>query len=258
MDFLCVDVETANESHSSICQIGIASFAGGHYVDGVNTLVNPEDVFLDVNVDIHGITAEIAAKAATFKQIYPIVLNLLVDKIVVSHTPFDRISLDRACAAAGFPAIPCRWLDSARVVRRAYPDQRYGLKFIARYLGIEFKHHDALEDARCSGEILARAILDTGIDLDGWFRRVQQPVFLGGASVEVNREGPLFGEVVVFTGELSMLRRTAATLAAQAGCEVMEGVTKHTTILIVGNQDAIHGIRVKMHHSGINLLSLPG
>ena len=54
---------------------------------------------------------------------------------------------------------------------------------------------------------------------------------------EGNAEGPLFGEVVVFTGALSMPRRKAADAAADAGCEVAGGVTKKTTLLIVGDQD---------------------
>jgi DNA polymerase-3 subunit epsilon len=41
----------------------------------------------------------------------------------------------------------------------------------------------------------------------------------------------------VFTGALSMPRREAADLAARAGCEVDGGVTKDTTLLIVGDQD---------------------
>jgi NAD-dependent DNA ligase len=36
----------------------------------------------------------------------------------------------------------------------------------------------------------------------------------------------LYGEVLVFTGALSMQRHDAAVLAANAGCQVEEGVTK--------------------------------
>jgi DNA polymerase-3 subunit epsilon len=46
-----------------------------------------------------------------------------------------------------------------------------------------------------------------------------------------------YGETVVFTGALSLPRREAAHLAALAGCDVGNGVTKATTILVVGIQD---------------------
>jgi DNA polymerase-3 subunit epsilon len=42
---------------------------------------------------------------------------------------------------------------------------------------------------------------------------------------------------MAFTGALSMVRHDAAVAAANAGCQVEAGVTKHTTLLVVGDQD---------------------
>jgi len=50
-------------------------------------------------------------------------------------------------------------------------------------------------------------------------------------------DGTPFGEVLVFTGTLSMPRRMAADAATDAGCPVVGGVTKHTTLLVVGDED---------------------
>jgi len=47
----------------------------------------------------------------------------------------------------------------------------------------------------------------------------------------------LYGEVLVFTGALEIARREAADLAASIGCTVASGVTKKTTLLVVGDQD---------------------
>lgn len=52
-----------------------------------------------------------------------------------------------------------------------------------------------------------------------------------------NKDGPLFGEILVFTGSLQIFRREAADLAAAAGCTVHATVTKETTLLVVGDQD---------------------
>jgi hypothetical protein len=54
---------------------------------------------------------------------------------------------------------------------------------------------------------------------------------------EGNPEAALLGEVLVFTGALEIPRHEAADLAAAIGCEVAPGVTKKTTILVVGDQD---------------------
>jgi len=50
------------------------------------------------------------------------------------------------------------WLDTARVARRtwdAVARKGYGLANLASMLGIEFKHHDALEDAKATGLVAA-------------------------------------------------------------------------------------------------------
>jgi hypothetical protein len=52
-----------------------------------------------------------------------------------------------------------------------------------------------------------------------------------------NPEGYLFGEVLVFTGALGIPRREVADIAAKIGCTLADGVTKDTTILVVGDQD---------------------
>lgn len=49
--------------------------------------------------------------------------------------------------------------------------------------------------------------------------------------------GRLAGEVIAFTGFLSMHRRDAASLAAAVGRTVTDSVTKKMTILVVGDQD---------------------
>jgi DNA polymerase-3 subunit epsilon len=43
MNFVAVDVETANPDFASICQIGIARFEGGKLTEEWSTLVNPDD-----------------------------------------------------------------------------------------------------------------------------------------------------------------------------------------------------------------------
>ena len=110
---------------------------------------------------------------------------------------------------------------------------------MAERFGVEYKAHDATEDARCAGEILLRAIHETGLPLERRMTRVNEPIDSALSRIERDgdREGEFAGEVLVFTGTLSMLRREAADAASAAGCRVDAGVTKHTTILVIGDQD---------------------
>ncbi len=55
MDFVALDVETANADMASICQVGLARFEGGVLVHEWKSYVDPDDYFDAVNVSIHGI-----------------------------------------------------------------------------------------------------------------------------------------------------------------------------------------------------------
>ncbi len=242
MEFVAIDVETANPDLSSICQIGIASFKNGVIVDEFETYVNPEDYFNIMNMSIHGIDEYTVRNAPKLPEIADRIYKYLAEPITVSHTYFDRAAIHQSFNKYGMIPLTCTWLDSARVARRTWEEfsqSGYGLYNLCSYLGYEFKHHDALEDAKAAGYILISAIERTGIDVQSWLKRVKQPI--GPLRQSMNREadpeGLLFGEVLVFTGALHMLRHEAADLAVKIGCQVESGVNKNTTLLVVGDQD---------------------
>jgi DNA polymerase-3 subunit epsilon len=246
MDFTSIDVETANADLASICQIGVVRFQDGKIAETWQTLLNPEDYFDGVNVSIHGIDEHAVADAPRFPDISQVLVGHLFGAIVVSHTVFDRTAITAVFRKYRISPPQSAWLDTTTVVRRTWPDlskRGYGLASVAEKLGIKFQHHNAQEDARAAGEILVHAIQTTGMTLAAWLERVKRPIDVSsdGSSERITREGnpegPLYGEVVVFTGALSMPRRDAADLAAVAGCEVAASVAKTTTLLVVGDQD---------------------
>lgn len=69
MEFVALDVETANADMASICQIGVANFADGQLVEEWSSLVDPEDDFDPINVEIHGIDEDTVAGAPTFPKL---------------------------------------------------------------------------------------------------------------------------------------------------------------------------------------------
>jgi len=263
MDFTAIDVETANPNLASICQIGVVQFRDGHVTNRWTTLVNPEDSFDPVNVRIHGITAEAVRSAPVFRQVKPHLDPQLRSTVVCCHTPFDRHAIRAVHEKYRLDHIPLTWLDTSRVVRRAWPERArsgYGIRPVAEMLGISFNHHDAEEDARVAGEILLHAIARTGLSVNEWLARVERPIHeerTGGPATRASRhgrvgnpDGPLSGEIVVFTGSLSFKRSEAAAIAAAAGCNVADNVTKQTTLLVVGNQDirATNGLEKSSKH----------
>lgn len=244
MNFIALDVETANADFASICQIGLVYFVDGKPTQQLQWLVNPEDYFDPSNTRLHGIDEHTVSGADTLPALYPTIKERLEGKIVVHHMPFDVVSLTRAAEKYGLSPLECQWLDSARVARRAWEKYRqrgYALANLATEFNIQFQHHRADEDARVAGEVIVKAITETGISLDDWLIKAYKQTYDGRFEPNVaqpgNPDGPLYGETLTFTGTLSMPRPQAATLAAEMGCTVGDGVTKKTTILVVGDQD---------------------
>ncbi|MBM4287182.1 MAG: transposase [Deltaproteobacteria bacterium] len=246
MNFVAIDLETANADMASICQIGLVIFENGYLSGEWKTYIDPEDYFDEINISIHGIDETTVRGAPKFPEVANNLRSYLEDKIVICHTHFDRVAMHQATQKYGIRAPECIWLDSARVARRTWKEcawKGYGLYNVCKMLGYDFNHHDALEDAKAAAHIILAAINESGIDIEGWLKRVRQPIDPKAISTgkaierEGNPEGALFGEVIVFTGALEIKRREAADLAASIGCKVASGVTKKTTILVVGDQD---------------------
>jgi DNA polymerase-3 subunit epsilon len=241
MNFVSLDVETANASLASICQIGIVHFDNGQIVDKWSSLIDPEDFFDFTNVSIHGIDKDHVDGAPTFHQAATEIERRISGQTVVIHTSFDRSAITQAHDKYGLALPECAWLDTAKVARRTWPDvarKGYGLSNLAQRFGIEFNHHDALEDARAAGIILLRAIDDSGMNIASLLELSVRGISRASHHAQAgNLDGQLFGEVIVFTGTLSLSKREASELASRAGCEVADGVTKHTTLLVVGDQD---------------------
>lgn len=241
MRFVVIDVETANPKLSSICQIGMVRFEDGMEVASCRFYVDPKDYFDGLNVAIHGIDEATVRGAPTFKEVTHILAEWLSGGIVASHTHFDRSAIGQACIAHGAELIECDWIDTARVARRTWQEfakAGYGLASLASHFGFEFKHHDALEDARVAGRILLKAIEDSGLGIEDVRARSFSPLSKRSAITrQGDGDGALVGETIVFTGALTFPRVDAANLAATAGADVAQSVTKTTTMLVVGDQD---------------------
>ena len=160
MMFYSLDVETANYDAASICQIGIGVFENRELVGTWESLIDPGSPFHWSNIRVHGITEDLVQGAPTFREVYPVLRNLLSGNIVVHHTPFDFHAFRRAFAQNNLNPINIQWLDSARIVRQTWSQFSkggYNLSNVANHLGIEFTHHDALEDAVTAGKIVLEA-----------------------------------------------------------------------------------------------------
>lgn len=246
LNFLAIDVETANEDMSSICQIGIAEVVHGKIVSSASWLIDPEDYFNSLNISIHGISEKSIKGCPPYYRYDKSLREALSGQYVISHTHFDRVAMKMVAEKYGLNPIECIWLDSAKITRRSWPDEcgssGYGLANVCDMLGYEFKHHDAEEDAKAAAYIVIEASkLHKVTDIEEWSNRTGKPItppfYEQIKNIKGNTNGSLFGETITFTGNLSMSKTEAAKQASDGGCNVSTSVTKKTTILVVGKQD---------------------
>lgn len=244
--FIAIDVETANPWFGSICQIGAVEFSGGEITNEWQSLVNPDCEFHDFHVRLHKITPDLVVGAPPIGSAIERLRSIVGDDLIASYGPFDRSAVSQACTQNSVPGLPNPWLNIHQVVKRAWPERYsaggYRLTSVCKFLGVPLpRHHNAIDDARAAGMVLVRACEATGLSSSEWLARNRRPVLAphrpASEAIEVNQDGPLTGEVIVFTGALQMPRRQAQEAAAALGCQPANGVTKKTTILVVGDQD---------------------
>ena len=130
MNFVAIDLETANADMASICQIGVAKYESGVLSEEWKSYVDPEDYFDGINVSIHGIDEFVVKGAPTFPALIDTLRSFLDSTVVVCHTHFDRVAMHQAAERYGVRAPDNTWLDSARVARRTWKEfarKGYGL-----------------------------------------------------------------------------------------------------------------------------------
>lgn len=140
MDFVAIDVETANPDQSSICAVGIVTFRDGQIVDERHSFVDPEDEFSPHHTGLHGIAAHHVVGAPTVPEILEEIGAAHAGATIVHHGSFDRTAFQRAFRKHGCELWSCRWLNTVMVARRAWLEHHgaggYGLASLSRHLGI--------------------------------------------------------------------------------------------------------------------------
>lgn len=240
--FMCIDVETANQARSSICQIGIAVFENGVLIDKWQSLINPQQSFNDINIKIHGITEQAVKDAPTLRDLSDFLVNQYFQKYPATcYGNFDKHAFNDACPEI----LDINWLDITQMVRRTWSNfsqKGYNLSNMASHLGIAMtRHHDALSDAITGGHILLNALSSNGLSVADWQRGKlpEQNQYLDSkALTKPNSDGHLAGKSIVFTGELSMPRSSLEQLAMQNGLDVKSSVSSKTHYLVNGVQTA--------------------
>ena len=159
--FIALDVETASRAPGSICQIGLGCVRPDGGIETFATYVDPEQDFAPFNIELHGIGPDTVAGAPTFPEAWAALFDLLNRHHLVQHSAFDQKTIEAACRVYGLERPELSWSDSVKIARRAWPEFKgnggHGLGHLKKALGLEFRHHDAGEDARAAAQVVLKA-----------------------------------------------------------------------------------------------------
>ena len=221
LTFNAIDVETANERPYSICQIGIVQVRIGRIATSRSFTVDPQEPFRTFNVRLHGIGPQHVRGCPTLPRLDAELRCLLEGTPLVSHTGFDRSALDGAMRRYGLRPLRVQWLDSGQIARRAWPERYrrrgWNLANVAADLGISFRHHDAVEDARAAAEIVLMACLHTRMDIEDWLDFGVHTIGLAGVNTTVATTRQTTGPVASFS---THPREARPSRLREEGCQM--------------------------------------
>lgn len=243
MDFIAIDVETADTTRYSICQLGLVVVRDSRIESESSYLIQPPGNKYNIyNSMVHGLSALATKKAPFFPEVWKLIAGDLANSLLVAHNAaFD---IDCICKTLAY-------------YRLKIPGLRYectyaltgeSLDCMCQAYGLNLdKHHDALCDAKACAEIYLKILKGERPD----FSRVsianksKYSMFEGheritGELLKPDLENgdpgsPFFNKKVVFTGVLSSIdRQEAAEKIQKLGADIDTTISKRTDYVIVG------------------------
>lgn len=175
MKFVAVDIETTGFSHryDSIISIGAVKIEDWKVVDEFSELIHTTKKIPEKITQITGITNHMLKDAKTYPVVLTEFIEFLGNSVFVAHNAdFDFRFLNQKCKNKIEHLITNEVICTVRATKMKYKNlPNYKLNTVAEHLDIpNLRHHDALNDARVSADILM--------------------VLLGGKAVATNPESP--------------------------------------------------------------------
>ncbi len=167
MDFTAIDFETATDRQNSACSVAAVEVQGGEIARSYSTLIRPPRLeFSPFNIEIHGITPEMVEHERDFTGIWPELRPFLDGHIVLAHNaPFDMGVLKSSLLANHIEPPEFLHCCTVQIARKAWPElPNHKLNTVGAFLHVDFRHHDALEDARACAAIPLAAAERLGVD----------------------------------------------------------------------------------------------
>lgn len=163
LDYIVIDFETANWNRNSACAVGLVRFINGKETDSVSSLIKPPTGFFikEWTETIHGICYDDVRNKPYFPEIWqqivmPFILKTPALPLVAHNATFDMSVIKGCCSQYKMDVPDLNYFDSLPIARRTWPELKsHKLTSLGEIFHIQYKAHDALEDSRTCGKIVA-------------------------------------------------------------------------------------------------------
>jgi DNA polymerase-3 subunit epsilon len=263
LSFTAIDVETANEQRTSLCAVGVVQVQGGVVTRTWKSLVRPHELRVEaINQNIHRISTDDLREAPTFSEVWEQLAPLMEGNIVLAHNAeFDMNVLQQTTRHYSVREPSIRSLCTLKLAHVAFPDlDDYRLADVARYLGLDFRHHACEEDARVCAQIALQAIPRVSLnrfnfddaDLTSSFVKAPSRSRSEGYSAVFSDKKmdsallkpdltngdanhPFYNKRLVFTGDLDAMPRSEAAERVRAlGADINTSISRKTQVVVMG------------------------
>jgi ATP-dependent DNA helicase DinG len=162
--YVVLDLETTGNSpkkQDKIIQVGAVLIEDGEITERFASFVNPECTIPPFIEQLTNIKQKMVQKAPTFKQIAPMLIEMLEGSSLVAHNvPFDLSFLQYELKENGFPAFSGNTFDTVELARILLPTQSsYKLTDLALYYQLNHDNpHRADSDAEATAIIFIKLL----------------------------------------------------------------------------------------------------
>lgn len=175
------DVEYANKTNHSICQMGLIceNAANGDPVyPDQDLFINPEDIFEKACTAVHGIDAKRVKNAMTFPKVWESVEKYFTSSVIVGYETAD--DLDALTYALnryrlGVPAL--YYVDTHELAQLYIPageTSDFTLKGLCSYFGIKLlTEHYAYDDALGNAQLFTKLVRTFNIDVEKHIKKFE-------------------------------------------------------------------------------------
>ena len=158
MKIASLDFETANVFQGSVCSVGVALFEDGKLIRTMDQRIMPHSDCRYFNPEltlIHGIRLRDVIGAPEFPAVADELFGLLQGAFVIAHNAaFDINVLRTVCELYGIRYPEIEYFCTCKAARRLWKQlENHKLNTLCRYIGHDFRHHDAAEDAVAAGNV---------------------------------------------------------------------------------------------------------